>query len=276
MVASVHQADTDKRGGFGAFVEWHGSVASTMPLAHALASRSKIRSGAAIVADEQTAGKGRQGRRWESPPGRSLMVSFMLRHVEHSIPLDRLGMVAALGVLEACAETGISRSRLRCKWPNDIVVSSTQGAPRKVAGILIETRLLDGWWDHAVIGIGINVNQTQQDLPSVSENALPPWSLRLALAEQENTETTEIDRTRLFDTLCRSLDRTAGLDADAIFDLWRAQLWMPDGEVALWQENSLIARGIIAGVDTQGHLLLRTEEGDVTAFPAGDLSLRLA
>ncbi len=277
---SSHQPPfAPSRGGFGAHIEWHASVASTMPLAHAWAARSEIPSGAVVIADEQTAGKGRMGRRWVSPAGRSLMASFLVRSAEHAIPANRLGMVAAIGVLEACRAAVHPESSLFCKWPNDLVALDATGTPRKLAGILIESSSTGAQWSHAVIGIGINVNQAHAELPEVTAGALAPASLRLVQAEtvqEQREDHHEIDRALLFLLLCESLNRVAALSSEAIFETWRAALWMPEREVALWQGDKLLARGNCAGVDDEGQLLLRDGAGEVTAWSAVDLSLRLA
>lgn len=266
-------------GGFGARIEWYASVPSTMPLAHALAARTDVHSGAAVLADEQTAGKGRMGRRWESPPARGLMVSFMLRRAEHPVPLNRLGMVTALGALEACRSVGLSAARLRCKWPNDVIVLHGDKQPGKVAGILIETSMGQSEWTHAVLGIGINVNQRSDELPAVHATAFAPTSLRLALGEEGDAQTGSappLDRGRLFAALCSGLNRAAALPAETILAEWQSALWTPTEKTALWQGERLLATGDFAGTDDDGQLLLRMADGEVSTWSAADLSLRLA
>lgn len=263
---------------FGAYLERHASVPSTMPMAHALAARVDIPSGAAVWADEQTAGRGRAGRKWESAAGRSLMVSFMLRHAEHPIPLNRLVMVAALATAAACRSTGIDPERIGCKWPNDIVIFNAEGAPRKVAGILIETQLSADGWQHAVLGIGINVNHLQHELPQVGGVSLPPVSLRLALAEEQADaagEPPQLDRDALFTALCSAFDWFETLSDDEIIADWRKLLWMPDAEVTIGNQGNEIARGWLKGVDDAGNLLIRDAAGAIQTFESGDLSLRV-
>lgn len=110
--------------------------------------------GTVVVAEEQTAGRGRRGRTWESSPRAGLWWSLLLRP---AVPADRLGwlpLVAGLGVARGILQsTGIT---VGLKWPNDVVV-----ADRKLAGILAE-RLADG---AVVVGVGINVDQEADDLP---------------------------------------------------------------------------------------------------------------
>jgi BirA family transcriptional regulator, biotin operon repressor / biotin---[acetyl-CoA-carboxylase] ligase len=108
--------------------------------------------GALVVADHQTAGRGRLGRSWEAPPGKALLFSILLRPPsERNVP--ELSLVAGIAVADALERTlGLS---VQLKWPNDVMLRS-----RKVAGCLAEVR--DGV---VVLGIGVNVNQTREELP---------------------------------------------------------------------------------------------------------------
>ena len=108
--------------------------------------------GAVVVADEQTAGRGRQGRRWLAPPGKAILSSTLLRPPEGRRQPE-LSLVAGVAVADAVEEAlGLSA---QIKWPNDVLVNR-----KKVAGILAEAR--DG---AVVLGIGVNVNQRREELP---------------------------------------------------------------------------------------------------------------
>ena len=105
--------------------------------------------GTVVTADEQTAGRGRQGRSWVAPPGRALLMSLVLRDLDERFPL--VPLAAAVAVCRAFPQAdGI-------KWPNDVWVGG-----RKVAGILVEGRPRDGW---AVLGIGLNVATEAGEFP---------------------------------------------------------------------------------------------------------------
>lgn len=108
--------------------------------------------GAVAVAEEQTAGRGRLGRRWEAPPRTSLLVSVVLRPDVPTARLPELSVVAGEAVAAALATTGVVPS---VKPPNDVLVDG-----RKVAGILAQA--VDG---RVVLGIGVNVNQDEAQLP---------------------------------------------------------------------------------------------------------------
>lgn len=122
--------------------------------------------GAVAVADEQLAGRGRLGRRWEAPKGTSVLCSIVLRPAVDPSRLPELSLVAGRACAAALAE--VASITPTVKFPNDVLVDG-----RKIAGILAEAR--DG---RVVLGIGVNVTQTEQDLPHRTET--PPTSLLLA------------------------------------------------------------------------------------------------
>ena len=108
--------------------------------------------GAIAVADFQTAGRGRQGRTWEAPPGTALLFSVLLRP-PGDLPLPQLALVAGAAVADALEH--LTDLSVQIKWPNDVMLRR-----QKVAGILAEAR--DG---AVVVGIGVNLNQTPTELP---------------------------------------------------------------------------------------------------------------
>lgn len=157
--------------------------------------------GAIAVADHQTAGRGRLGRSWVAPPGTAITVSVLLRP-----PQDRkLAQVSLLGGLAAAEaveeELELWRSS-QIKWPNDVMVNR-----RKVAGVLAEAR--DGT---VVLGIGINVNQTRDELPG---------DARQPVASLRTIDGREHDRAALLAELLVRLDRFYGAwlegGLDAVF-----------------------------------------------------------
>jgi len=126
--------------------------------------------GATVVADEQTAGRGRLGRTWEAPAGRAILCSVVLRP-RVPMPLwPELSLVAGEAVATALrAETGVDAS---LRYPNDVVV-----AGRKLVGVLPEAAS-----GRVVLGIGVNVNQTAGELPR--DTPKPPTSLRLEVGRE--------------------------------------------------------------------------------------------
>lgn len=142
--------------------------------------------GAVAVTEEQTEGRGRLGRRWEAAPGSSILVSVLLVPPVEPPRLPELSLVAGGAVAQAIAElTGIEPA---IKFPNDLLIGM-----RKVAGILAESS--EG---RVVLGIGVNVNQTAQELPAGT--LTPPTSLRVVLGEP-------VDRAHLLAAILLQLER---------------------------------------------------------------------
>lgn len=170
--ASIERA---LRGRFGRPLEYFDAIDSTQTRAFRLAEEGAPE-GALVVADHQTAGRGRRGRRWLSEPARLLQFSLVLRP---RLGVDRLGLITTalgVGVAEGIEQaTGLVATT---KWPNDVMVDD-----RKVAGILIETRLAGPRIGIAVAGVGINVSWRVEELPA--EIAKRATSL-LSASEERN------------------------------------------------------------------------------------------
>ena len=155
------------------------------------------REGAIATTDHQTGGRGRRGRSWVEAPGTSVLVSVLLRPPP-TLPAPQLSLVG--GVAAAIAVEEALGLAAQIKWPNDVMVDR-----RKVAGVLAEAR--DGI---VVLGIGINVNQTRDQLPAET---------RVAAASLRTIDGRLHDRERLLDSLLTALDglyarwRQGGLDA---------------------------------------------------------------
>jgi BirA family biotin operon repressor/biotin-[acetyl-CoA-carboxylase] ligase len=147
------------RGRFGRPYRWVERTESTQRLLGA-----EEPEGAVVATDEQTAGRGRLGRVWEAPPGTSILVSLVLRPPVRTADLPELSLVAGRAVAGALASVAGVEATL--KFPNDVLVGG-----RKVAGILAEAS-----GGRVVLGIGVNVNQTETELPA--ETVTPPTSLR--------------------------------------------------------------------------------------------------
>jgi BirA family biotin operon repressor/biotin-[acetyl-CoA-carboxylase] ligase len=212
---------------------------STSDRARALAAAGAPH-GTLVTAAAQTAGRGRQGRIWSAPPGRALLMSLVLRHPRRLLPL-----AAAVAVAEAAAATGADA---RIKWPNDVLIDG-----RKVAGVLAEARPQDGW---AVLGIGVNV--------AVRPGELPP-ELRDTAATL-GLEAVEV-RTVL-DRVLVELDHALALDTPVLLDAWRSRDALR-GRPVEWASG----RGVAAGIDGEGRLVVELDDGGRTALGAGEVHL---
>lgn len=169
--------------------------------------------GSAVCAEAQTAGRGQRGRRWASPAGRGLYASFLLRVLPDPEHRTLLAGTTGIAVARSLEAQGLPA---RLKWPNDILLG-----PRKVGGVLIEMRELEGQLA-AVIGIGLNVNFTRDDL--LGEAPLAAGSLAHAAGRP-------LDREALFCALARALEE----------DLARLQAGHADSLESDWSERDALA-----------------------------------
>ena len=208
---------------------------STNERARALAAAGAPH-GTLVTADEQSAGRGRQGRVWTAPPRSALLMSVVTRRLTPTLPLA--AAVAICDALPAACEI---------KWPNDIWLER-----RKLAGILVEGRPQDGW---AVVGIGLNV--TTEGFPE--ELAETATSLRIAGIE--------IDTETVLTALLASLDEWLEAPATAVMSAWGERDALR-GERVRWADGE----GIAAGIDATGALDVETEDGRV-ALDAGEIHL---
>lgn len=284
---------------FGHTIDYYPSVPSTMPLARALAEEAPALaqiSGAVVVADEQTAGRGRLERRWETPPGRALLVSVVVAGSHLPERPAQLPMIAGLAVLDAvmqavslpvttqsprhftntatvdrhasCAPPKSAGDFFRLKWPNDLIALLPTG-PVKVAGLLAESSLDSQGIRYAVLGIGINVNQRADELPAPRSGGLPPVSLHTLFGH-------DFAREKLLIALCRALSALlAGPgrpSAAEIHARWQAAL-INVGRAVMVHDRTGNWQGQVVGTDIDGALLVEDETRRRVPVEVGDVSL---
>jgi BirA family biotin operon repressor/biotin-[acetyl-CoA-carboxylase] ligase len=216
--------------------------------------------GQAVTASLQTAGKGRLGRPWEAGRDRSLSLSFLLR----DWPLDRLSalpLVVGLGVCRAVeAVAGIEAA---IKWSNDVLVGE-----RKVCGILCESRITLGGLADVVVGLGVNLLQSAEELERLS--LVYATSLLLATGK-------EIDpfffASKLLGELEILLENYAFSAFPALREAYVARCLTLGREVELIPLHGQIRRGTALGLGDEGELLCNIE-GVVTPIRAGEVSVR--
>lgn len=240
----------------GHAVEFHAEIASTNDRARAALSEPGG-DGLAVVADLQTAGRGRRGRTWISPAGANLLFSVGWRPAIAPRLAGLLGGSAALAVRDACA-TLVPDVGLAIRWPNDVV--DRDG--RKVAGLLVETALESGELAEAVVGIGVNVNWLPAEMPA--EIGGSATSLQVLLGGP-------IDRVALLGSVLDELDAEIGALERGESPLPRLQAasWLDGREVEIDTGAATIA-GRVAGIADDGSLLLDAEVGRL-AFSVGEV-----
>lgn len=181
----------------GCKIEHHAQVASTNDIAIARGKAGAVE-GTVIIAEHQTAGRGRYGRRWDAPSGKCLLVSVVFRHrlLRGQVALPNL--IGAIAIAQAIHTTYELDARI--KAPNDVRIKR-----KKVAGVLTELVYDNQRQPFFVLGFGVNVNSTLEDFPSeLRETAT---SVRIAAADVKNKDA-EICRTSLLCTILRQLEKT--------------------------------------------------------------------
>ncbi len=256
----------------GHTVDYHATLDSTMPRAHSLAGKPSCRSGTLVVTEEQSAGMGRRGRQWSAPYGKALLFSVVLRQPLLPSNPTHAPMAAGLAVMDAIRVVSSDLARaVSLKWPNDVLVNTPTG-PGKVAGILSEGSFIGHRLDYAIVGIGINVNQTIEELPEVEPRMMQPVSLLTILGHT-------IDRTELLIAVCRQLTTYLQLDhpADTVQSIWQSNLSTLHKTVDVYaslESDAAVVRGTALSVTESGELVVRDEAGVTHTFPAGDVSVR--
>jgi BirA family biotin operon repressor/biotin-[acetyl-CoA-carboxylase] ligase len=260
-IAAALDVTADRRGRFGAPAYFFSETTSTNDVAAALAERGAPE-GATVIALAQSAGRGRLGRGWFSPPGAGLYVSIVFRD-PRAVPLLTLagGVAAADGIHAA---TGLPVS---LKWPNDVIVEggvARRGASsRKLAGVLAEASSGADGLQHVVLGVGINLRPA----------AYPP-----EIADRATSIESELGRipdagTVLAEMLCVLARYAEGVHAGttaALLDRWRALAPSARGSAVRWHAAEGEVSGVTAGVDESGALLVRTG-GRVERIISGEL-----
>ncbi len=229
--------------------------------------------GVVVLADSQTAGKGRQGHRWLDVAGQNVLTSTVL---QPSFPPYLLVMLASLAVVDAIATSCSVTATI--KWPNDVLIKE-----RKVAGILIETSHDVAGRFVAILGIGVNINGRSAQLAEIRSEPLPGLALTaITLAEVCGHS---VNREAFLAHLFRHIERNyLALQQEAeasttethrptsrlIREKWRSQLSTLGRTVQVRQGNKLLS-GVAEDVNEQGELLLRIHSGESISITWGEV-----
>jgi len=230
-------------GRIGRKVSVYRETTSTQDAARAVMQRGAAgHDGHVIVADHQTGGRGRLGRRWQAPPGASLLMTAI---VDSPATVDRLMLAAACAVSETVE--AVCEVQTRIRWPNDVLIDQ-----RKLAGILVETV-----GSAAMIGIGINVSAHPDDLPATSLHA----------------ESIHVDRLHVLDLLLDRLDFDIHhATADQLLRCWRKRSCLAQQRVTVTCDGRELT-GRVIDLDPADGLLMQVEHGPIVTLPAATTSL---
>ena len=238
----------------GQRILYYPSVTSTNEIARTEAGKG-VQEGTVVIADEQTAGRGRLKRTWLTPVGNTAL-SVVLYPEKRILP--SLIMMASLAVSHSI-ET-VTGLKTQIKWPNDLLING-----RKVCGILIESDVRNEKVNFTVIGIGINVNAGKDVLSGVQT---PATSLYLEAGKV-------VSHLQIIRELLKAMDNlyytiTSG---GSVFSEWRDRLITLGKEVRVTSGEEMF-EGIAESVNTDGSLLVRIPDGSLNRVVAGDVTLR--
>jgi BirA family biotin operon repressor/biotin-[acetyl-CoA-carboxylase] ligase len=217
--------------------------------------------GSVWIAEEQTAGRGREGRTWLGTPGESILLSVLLR-VECTLArLPPLALVAGLAARDAIAPH--TKRAPGIKWPNDVVFRSDDGTLQKIAGVLVEAQIQGTRVESLVVGVGINV--LARTLPAEIRARATSVALE---AKDEHTP----DRATIVADMLAGIDREVPLAAARGLGFVHARL---DAACVLRgaRVRSEAAEGACEGIDVEGRLLVRRDDGILERWVAGEVDL---
>jgi BirA family biotin operon repressor/biotin-[acetyl-CoA-carboxylase] ligase len=244
-------------------------------------SEQDYRQGTLAVTSKQTAGKGRRGRTWISPPDVNVYMSILLRPDFKPETAPMLTLVMALAVHRACEELygkgagavelsadGAEACRFGIKWPNDIVVSARDGSWRKICGILTEMRMEEKEIRDIVIGIGINVNQAEFP-EEIRETA---GSLALALGHPVSRADLTAEVWKYFEEYYEVFEQARSLSP--LREVYERALVNRGKKVRVLDPESPY-EGVALGINEEGELLVKPDDGsEVRQVGTGEVSVR--
>jgi BirA family biotin operon repressor/biotin-[acetyl-CoA-carboxylase] ligase len=237
----------------GKQIYYYESVTSTMEIAKRLAREAAVE-GTIIIADKQTAGKGRLSRIWLSPAN-NLAISIVLRPT--LMTMLKLIMVASVAAVRAIKE--VTDIDAQIKWPNDVMIKG-----KKVCGILIENEFKGDKPNFSIIGIGMNINLNPSIFPEIA-------SLATSLLYETGHE---IPRTELVRVLLLELEKLylQAQDGDSVYEEWQRNMETL-GKVIRVQSGDTVEQGKAEAVTKNGNLVLRHSDGSISEIVAGDVTI---
>lgn len=245
----------------GHHMEYLQQVDSTNVYAKKIAE-NRFQNGTVVLAEEQARGKGRLGRQWISPKGKGIFMSLMLKPKIAPSEAAKITLLTACAVSKAIEETcGIS---VQIKWPNDIVVKG-----KKLCGILTEMGAEMDEINYLIVGIGINVNLEQQELPE----ELWPIATSLQIEKGE-----KLDRKRLaasvlnyFEDYYKLFTETGSIAA--FIKEYKAKCVVMGKEVKILS-STMEMQGTVTDISEEGQLILELPDGSIREIISGEVSLR--
>jgi BirA family biotin operon repressor/biotin-[acetyl-CoA-carboxylase] ligase len=218
-------------------------------------ARAGARHGTIVVAEAQRAGRGRDGRTWQSPPGMGLYMSAVLRPPLPLVDVPPMTLAIGIGLCDAVRATGAPAT---LKWPNDLLVNG-----KKLAGVLVEAQSQGTRLEAVVIGIGVNIM-----------GRLPP-ELADSAVTLEDAADSQIDREAFIAAVLSQVehwvDRYVAMGLEEIIPAWQDRMAL--GLAARATVDGVVLTGTVCGLDDDGALLLIGDAGTVHRVRSGDVEV---
>jgi BirA family biotin operon repressor/biotin-[acetyl-CoA-carboxylase] ligase len=222
-------------------------------------ARAGAKHGTVVIAERQQSGRGRDGHSWESPPG-GLYLSAVVRPPMAVVDVPPMTLAIGIGLCDAVKTFGAPAV---LKWPNDLLVPQRDGCARKLAGVLVEAQSQGNRLEAVIVGIGINIHGPLPE--SVAESGI-------TLAEAAGTS---IDREAFIERMLahveRWVDRYVSVGIEPIIPAWQER--MAVGLHARATVDGAPLTGSVTGLDADGALLLKDEDGNVHRVRSGDVEV---
>ncbi|NIP67208.1 biotin--[acetyl-CoA-carboxylase] ligase [Candidatus Bathyarchaeota archaeon] len=238
---------------------YQAEVTSTNDLAKELAEKGS-KEGTVVLSETQSQGRGRHGRRWESPAG-GVWLSIILRPKIEPQEASKLTLTAGVAVARVLRETFDLKAEI--KWPNDLLIHG-----RKVCGILTETSTTGEALDFVVVGLGVNSNVDLDSLPD---------TLRGSVTSLKEELKGEINQQEFLRALLEKLEQYYKLfiqmEFDSILEEWRRLATLLGRYVEITSLDEKI-KGQVVDVDQNGALMIRLPDGSLKRFVSGEVTLQ--
>jgi len=260
MISQDNIKDVFKGDIIGSNIIFCESTSSTNDMALEIGRNIEHPEGIVVVADSQTRGRGRLGRKWISPSGVNLYFSVILQPPFSQQESTILPLAAAASAVSAIRDyTGLNAN---IKWPNDILIGN-----KKTGGILVEHKSGHDKTDMLIIGMGINVNMTLDSLP----DDIMPIATSLMIESGS-----EVDRTKLLGRLLSELESSYKLlikgDKQLLVNKWADSVSTIGKEISVTINKQIIS-GTAKAVTESGGLLIRLPDGSEETINAGDVTI---
>ncbi len=233
---------------------------------YALKNFESLEDGVLVIAKCQTAGRGRRGRKWHSPPRGNIYATYLVKEIR--LPLHCYSWIGCLAALDSLRNFAPHQD-FWLKWPNDVCTGEpVEEGIRKIAGVLCETHSPPGnnSFDGVAVGVGINLNMRREDIEG-GEFKIPPSSLFMLTGYR-------CDPAEFAEVFLAKLRASSSLDESELHSSWMRYDKLVGRRIKISREADVKGmEGAYSGISSDGSLILRLQYGDEKIFHSGDVSL---